>query len=58
MKCKTCEWSKDGECVRASQGHLGEIEDVACLLRCQISLLRDIWAELAIQDEKGEEWKE
>ena len=60
MKCNSCEWDKDGECIRASSGHLGDIEDTSCLLKCQISLLRDIWLELSFENddrESGNGWK-
>jgi len=59
-KCKLCEWYRKGECVRASEGNVGDIEETSCLLKLQISLLKDIWVELTTQSDdrdEGEDWK-
>ena len=59
MKCTDCEWFKNGVCEKASKDLLSQMEG-DCLLRCAVVLLRDIYAELALQNDdrsEGEEWK-
>ena len=59
MKCDKCTSFIDGLCGKAQEGILSEM-DMECLIRCQVMLLRDIWAELSFQNEDledGEGWK-
>lgn len=58
MKCVNCDWYKNNVCVKATAGEISQIDDPICLMRCQISLLRSIWEELAIENNEGEGWKE
>lgn len=62
MKCQDCKHYKlindEGLiCNLAQEGKISEIDDPMCLMRCQISLLRSIWEELAFRNGEGEDWK-
>ena len=60
MKCTECPSYTNNICQFAQSGKLSEMDNLSCLLRIQIMLLRDIWCELAIDnDEKedGDWWK-
>ena len=57
MRCNECEHFKENMCVLANEGRISELEDVTCLLRLQIMLLRDIWDELSDDIDEADEWK-
>jgi hypothetical protein len=59
MKCDKCSSFIGGMCGKAQEGMLSDM-DTECLLRCQVMLLRDVWAELVFQNDdkdEGEKWK-
>ena len=42
-RCVDCIDFVDGMCQKAQLGKISEIEDINCLLKMQISVLRSIW---------------
>lgn len=59
MLCKDCSDYVDNICQKAQVGKLSQMEG-DCLLRCGVELLRDIWEELATQNnslDEGDNWK-
>jgi hypothetical protein len=46
MKCTECIDFVDNLCQKAQLGKISQVDNVSCLLRMQISLLRSIWEEL------------
>ena len=56
MKCKVCPDFVNNICQKAQTDKLSELEG-DCLLRCAVMLLRDIWSELAYENDEGEQWK-
>jgi len=59
MLCKKCPDFVGNICQKAQLGKLSEMEG-DCLLRCGCMLLRDIWGELAFENdsrEDGNDWK-
>lgn len=58
MKCKDCKHYKDGVCTAG--GDLSQIDDLQCLLKLQIVLLKDIYFELMEENDERDEgdwWK-
>jgi hypothetical protein len=57
VKCQECPYFLEDICTLASDGKVSEIDNIVCLLRLVIVLLRDITLKLADKD-GGEEWKQ
>jgi hypothetical protein len=52
MNCEKCNDFIDGICLRAEQDKIHDLEDMSCLLKLQIVLLREILFEIGARNEK------
>ncbi len=50
MKCTECIDFVDNLCQKAQLGKISQIDDIGCLLKMQISLLRSIWEILSEEE--------
>jgi hypothetical protein len=51
MNCEECKDFIDGVCFRAEQEKIHDITDISCLLKLQITLLRNILGALYEDDD-------
>lgn len=55
MNCLKCEWhTKEGACAKAENA-LSQMDDIRCLLKVQVILMRDMLGELQYMNEVEEE---
>ena len=60
MKCTNCPDFVDNLCQKAQLGKISEVEEMTCLLKMQISVLRSVWEELVDLNSNfidGDNWK-